>query len=163
MNYKKIIFLDIDGVLNVYCPTRDSYGCHFHIEFINNLKRLIDETGAEIVISSTWRLSGFKILLEMWDARKLPGQVIGITDILHYTQDDMSGIRGDEVRRWLDENPTQSYVIIDDDTDFHTDQLPFFVQTSDNQNHQESIDAGGYGLTTECTDDAIKILNQKDD
>ena len=54
---KRIIFLDIDGVLNVYCESRDKYGCTFHTHFEDNLHDLIEATGAEIVISSTWRYS----------------------------------------------------------------------------------------------------------
>lgn len=36
----KIIFLDIDGVLNVYCEDRDEYGCTFHKHFEDNLNWL---------------------------------------------------------------------------------------------------------------------------
>jgi histidinol phosphatase-like enzyme len=50
----KIIFLDIDGVLNVYCSERDEFGCMFHEEFVDNLRWIINETSAKIVISSTW-------------------------------------------------------------------------------------------------------------
>lgn len=49
----KIIFLDIDGVLNVIGQGRDEYGQIFHKHFENNLKRIIDETDAKIVISSS--------------------------------------------------------------------------------------------------------------
>lgn len=42
MNNKiKIIFLDIDGVLNVYCESRDKYGCTFHSNFVDNLNILL--------------------------------------------------------------------------------------------------------------------------
>lgn len=54
----KVIFLDIDGVLNVYCQGRDEYGCTFHKHFEDNLRWIIEETGAKIVISSTWRRDG---------------------------------------------------------------------------------------------------------
>ena len=50
----KIIFLDIDGVLNVIPQGHDEYGAIFHNHFIDNLKRLIDKTNAKIVITSTW-------------------------------------------------------------------------------------------------------------
>lgn len=76
----KIIFLDIDGVLAVnFKDNRDDYGSGFHPEFVTNLKRIIDETGAKIVISSSWRHSGLTSLQEMWKKRELPGEVIDVT------------------------------------------------------------------------------------
>lgn len=53
---KKIIFLDIDGVLNLILQDFDKYGSIFHKHFEDNLRYLIDQTGADIVISSTWRM-----------------------------------------------------------------------------------------------------------
>ena len=51
----KIIFLDIDGVLNVSNCERDKYGALFHTPFEDNLQELIDKTNANIGISSTSR------------------------------------------------------------------------------------------------------------
>ena len=76
---EKIIFLDIDGVLNVYCEGRDRFGCTFHKHFEDNLKWIIEETKAKIVISSTWRFSGLSVMQEMWEHRGLTGEVIDIT------------------------------------------------------------------------------------
>lgn len=56
----KVIFLDIDGVLNVYCESRDEFGCCFHKHFEDNLRYIIDNTNAKIVISSTWKADGLK-------------------------------------------------------------------------------------------------------
>jgi hypothetical protein len=75
----KIIFLDIDGVLAVMHKERDDYGSFFHEEFVTNLKSIIDQTDAKIVISSSWRHSGLKIIQEMWAKRNLPGEVIDST------------------------------------------------------------------------------------
>lgn len=49
----KIIFLDIDGVLNVIPQGFDDFGGIFHKNFEDNLKHIIEETNAKIVISST--------------------------------------------------------------------------------------------------------------
>ena len=48
----KIIFLDIDGVLN-----RHSYYKHIVIEedLAKNLKKILDSTNAKIVLSTYWR------------------------------------------------------------------------------------------------------------
>jgi hypothetical protein len=76
----KIIFLDIDGVLNnVYCESRDKFGCTFHSNFVDNLRSIIDKTGAKIVISSSWRTDGLDIMKDLWKYRDLPGEVIDVT------------------------------------------------------------------------------------
>ena len=153
---ERIIFLDIDGVLNVIPSSYDKYGGVFHKHFEHNLAKIIDITGAKIVISSTWRLSGLDIMKEMWESRNIAGDIIDITPYV----DGMS--RGEEIRMWLEENGrnVDSYCIIDDDDDFMEEQMDFFVQTSGNKHHTDCIDIG-YGLTIECANEAINILNKK--
>lgn len=151
---KKIIFLDIDGVLNVYPQGRDKYGSTFHTHFEDNLQEIIDKTNAKIVISSTWRYSGLKVMQNMWRDRGLAGEVIDITPI------EPNGIRGDEIAYWLQHNQVDTYVIIDDDSDMLPEQMPYFVRTSENYNHTDKVDVG-YGLTKECSLKAIDILNSK--
>lgn len=55
----KIIFLDIDGVLNsmdYFEKVKDCDGYNdINTEKVKLLKEIIDRTGAEIVLSSTWR------------------------------------------------------------------------------------------------------------
>ena len=58
----QVIFLDIDGVLNIYSPSYHSAmlqsdGSTKWMEFhlIQRLHYLLEKTGAEIVISSSWR------------------------------------------------------------------------------------------------------------
>ena len=75
----KLIFLDIDGVLNVIPQGHDDFGGIFHPEFIENLKHIIEETDAKIVVSSSWRHGGLQRMLDMWKFRSLPGEVIGVT------------------------------------------------------------------------------------
>lgn len=58
-NKIKVIFLDIDGVLNVYGTEHDEFGQIFHDHFVENLRTIINETSAKIVISSTWEICGF--------------------------------------------------------------------------------------------------------
>ncbi len=152
----KIIFLDIDGVLNVYCEGRDEYGCTFHKHFENNLKWIIEETGAKIVITSTWRYSGLNIMQEMWKKRELTGEVIGVTpnhSSIYYEEPNYKNLpfqerleRGFEIQEWLDKHKVDSYVILDDDNDMLTSQLDNFIQTSNNSDHEDCIDMG-YGLT----------------
>jgi len=158
----KVIFLDIDGVLNIIPKTHDRFGGTFHEHLVKNLKTIVDKTEAKIVISSTRRHSGLKIMQEMWQERNLPGEVIDVTIDLGMHQDDdgfwQSEKRGDEIKIWVDKNKPNSYVIIDDDTDMLPDQMRNFVQTSGNINHPDCIDIG-YGLTEICSEKAIRILN----
>jgi len=153
MKKNKIILLDIDGVLNVDFPSHDEYGRCFHPNFVDNLKYIIDETGAKIVISSTWRFSGLVIMKEMWEKRNLPGEVIDITPHIDICK------RGEEIEYWLKNNEVDSYVIIDDDNDMLENQQQNFVKTSKNVSHEDNIN-NGMGLTLKCAEKAIKILKK---
>lgn len=165
----KIIFLDIDGVLNTeafsvafweFCKIqniarpqaksdaniimRDEFGIRFDPMALRALKLIIEKTEAKIVISSTWRLSGCEVMKLMWEMRDLPGEVIDITPSFN----TIAGTcRGDEIADWIKGNDVSSYVIIDDDSDMLPEQLNNFVQTQ----HE-------YGLTFNDAEKAISIL-----
>lgn len=116
---KKIIFLDFDGVMDTAyydiiltskgLPGCDEYGVVFDPECVRNLRTIIDATGADIVVTSTWKsLMSHNEILNMWKGRHLPGFVTGVTP-------DTSMHRGDEIDAWLREcNTACEYVIIDD-------------------------------------------------
>ena len=128
----KIIFLDFDGVMDTEYydhilseagkPISDEYGLLFDPECVKNLKYIIDNTGADIVVSSTWKDDmSYKEILDMWKYRGLPGFV---TDV---TPTTAKHIRGDEIDAWLKECPTEcNYVIIDDleAYNFNEHQIP---------------------------------------
>lgn len=154
----KVIFLDIDGVLNVIPQGNDRFGAIFHEHFVDNLKRIIDVTGAKIVISSTWRMgNGLEGMIEMWKLRNLPGEVVGITPNL-FVNFNTTLCRGKEIDAYLKDHPEVSnYVIIDDDSDMEPHQLENFVMTSGNVDHPDCVDLG-YGLTNKCADWVIEIL-----
>lgn len=176
----KVIFLDIDGVLNVISQGHDEYGGIFHPHLVENLKTIIEATGARIVISSSWRKSGLSIMQEMWIKRSLPGIVIDTTPLLQVFKNTTnfqffngerqkkptppfrgySIPRGSEIAYYLDCHPEiTNYVILDDDTDMLYEQRNNFVQCSENQDHPDCIDIG-YGLTERCAQQAISILNR---
>lgn len=161
----KIIFLDIDGVLNVNLGKgyTDKYGDLFHPILVENLKLLIEKTDAKIVVSSTWKSKGVETLKEMWVFRNLPGEIIDITPYCDEVSSDNNNIyyddicRGDEIRHWLDRNPVSNYVILDDEPDMLSSQSEKFIRTSNNNSHDDSI--FGLGLTLLCVKKAIEILN----
>ena len=58
---------------------KDSFGYDFDPEAVDNLRRIIEATGVEIVISSSWKGYGLDGLHELWETRNLPGKVIDST------------------------------------------------------------------------------------
>lgn len=169
MKYNKIIFLDIDGVMNVCTRERDVYGSLFHKQFNDNLRRVIDSTGAKIVISSSWRHSGLKAMQDMWKNRGLAGEVVDVTpnrSSKYYDEPNFKNLpfherleRGFEIQDWMDKNPVEKFAIADDDTDMLESQMYAFVCTADNWHHTDHVE--GYGLTIECANQLINILNSK--
>lgn len=125
----KVIFLDIDGVLNNhdtlgldrYIPTPLVLDKRIHDHMspwcIWHLNDIIKQSDAKVVISSTWRLGeSTERLQAMLDVYGFKGEVIGKTDWLK-TNDTH---RGDEIRKWLEEHwnlDIESFVILDDDSD----------------------------------------------
>ena len=158
----KVIFLDIDGVLNVIPQGHDKWGAIFHTHLVDNLKHIINITGAKIVITSTWRTgNGLPGMIEMWKERDLPGEVVGITPnfMVHF---NTTLCRGLEIDAYLKSHADiTNYVIIDDDCDMEKHQLENFVMTSGNTDHEDCVDLG-YGLTRKCANWAIDILMRKD-
>lgn len=117
---RKILFLDFDGVMTSGryltrqmasgSPLRDDYGAVFDPMCVEFLQQIIDSSDADIVVTSTWKITlGLDGLQQMWEARNLPGKVVGVTpdiDPIH---------RGDEIAAWLAANQTAvRYAIIDD-------------------------------------------------
>ena len=133
----KLIFLDIDGVMNCddyyvsnnFAEKRDEYGHLFYDVSVYWLNKLINETEAKIVISSTWRMSGKQIMKEMWKHRNMAGEVIDITPILPRIG-KRSAPRGLEIDYWLYENQVDSYMILDDDSDMLYCQRNNFIEVS---------------------------------
>jgi len=113
----KVIFPDIDGVLNTR-KTVERWGGGIGIDEIlaQRFSRLQHATGTGVVLSSTWRLS------RNWKANMRRNGVIGIID---RTPDLRDQSRGEEIQAWLDAHPrVQVYAILDDARDFLEAVLP---------------------------------------
>ena len=149
MSKRKVLFLDIDGVLNTerhyeYCcknhvASDERFGYPFDPEAVANLKKNIDEIGAEIVISSSWKFWGLSTMIDLWKRRNLPGKVIGITpqamsdEMLQnadLTKMEMLPLKGSEIKGWLSEHKRNvaQYAILDDVNDMLPEQQSHFVQ-----------------------------------
>jgi hypothetical protein len=117
----KIIFLDIDGVLNSISYFKKLHGFNVCPDdkldpiAINNLNKIIDYTGVKIVLSSTWRIGymhDLPGLQKLFKDNNIHGDVLGITPI-------NSLARGAQIEEWLDtcNQTVESFIIIDDDND----------------------------------------------
>ena len=144
----KVIFLDFDGVITI--PPK----WYLQANLIKNVKKIVDATEAKIVVSSSWRMDTVEETVDtiIGRTKRCPRNrmlywlVDNIYDITH----TYKGLRGQEIKDWLDEHDdVDNYVIIDDDNDFYDEQLYHFVQT----NYED-------GLTEVETKRAIKVLNK---
>jgi hypothetical protein len=168
----KVIFLDFDGVLNPMhymhmlgkmwkesngqIKSQDDYGHLFFEPNVKALNHILYETDANIVVSSTWRLSGKQVIKNLFFDRNMNLAWDSFIDI---TPDNaqlstldlwLGDERGYEIKAWLDKHPeVESYVIIDDNSDMLEEQMLNFVKTN-----------MWYGLTMEDAEKAIKILNK---
>ena len=160
----KIVFLDFDGVLNshAYIRTLDEKARKGVVGLeraaVERLNRLLDHTGAHIVVSSTWRHNRTpeqlaELLHEAGFVYR--SKVIGRTP--RWLSKSPGGIyaadsRGHEIQAWLDGADdygitVDAFVILDDDSDMAhlADRL---VKTSFDD-----------GLQDQHVEEAIRLLN----
>jgi len=139
MKQYKILFLDIDGVLNSAQSAlyhRKAHGERMP-EFelcpiaTSNLQYIFEQVpDLRIVVSSTWRGWGIKRMKSILSDYKIrPGYVIDVTPWIE-TKDGKHVKRGIEIQTWLDRNKDMvtDFVIVDDDSDMEH-LLPYLVQT----------------------------------
>ena len=175
----KIIFLDIDGVLNCEKAYR-SGECNYvkwnwengtedhHQSFCSwskeLLNKLIDETDAKIVISSTWRSSGVEFMKKVWELEGMHGEIIGITpsfrgdingytiprgcEIDYYLKHDLefSHINWDKSvqQEYIERTGVENYIIIDDDSDMLYGQRNHFVHVLPSPRNKEGFNQKYY-------------------
>ena len=149
----KVIFLDFDGVLNCerYVKQSEQFGVIIDPEKLKLVKKIVDATGAKIVLSTSWR--------EHWDIDTARCDKIGLqineifasADIEIFDKiPEINLRRAFQIDCWLSEHPdVTDFVVIDDEfigADFMNDR---FVKTSN------YID----GLEEKDVIKAIEILN----
>ena len=156
----KVIFLDIDGVLNsaVYqeeCGGREA--SNVDDTRLPLLNRIVEETGAVIVLSSSWR--------RLWHsnpALRAPGwKAVGESfarfgvEVFDRTPDYAGNNRDREVRDWLTAHggEVESFVILDDYGYGWGDLSDRLVQTSYYR---------GRGLTEDHVKAAIALLGRRE-
>ena len=173
----KLIFLDFDGVVNNYPFLREvlsqglvkGYGFKdptdvnmIDLEKIKLLNKILDATGASIVISSSWRNTytsdELRDFLQLKGLNK-PESIIGETGSTRHSQTakeldvpvGASVDRGVLIQHWLKQHPeVTTYVALDDDPGAG-EAGTVWLKTDPE-----------IGLTEEIVEKAAQILNSKD-
>ena len=171
---KKVIFLDVDGVLN---SDRTLYeDISLEDDLILNLKELVDKTKAKIILSSSWRLSTEAVATLMDKLDKFGLVISGMTcdgvdldwlekyefdatkkyldtkfDYNENKQIKITYDRGAEIFKWLCYHDDCAYVILDDEIE---DIKPYFNESVIVKTLYKT------GLTKEDVKKAIQILNK---
>lgn len=128
----RVLFLDIDGVLNSTrtCVALGDFphdvtpkGLALFDQVALKLIRALCHVGdIQIVLSSSWRI--------IHDYQELAVKLD--LPIIDHTPNrwDPGQVRGHEIQAWLDEHPeVEKYVIVDDDSDMLEEQKASFVKT----------------------------------
>ena len=160
----KVIFLDIDGVLNSQNTFIDNH--EYRKFFLKNMNGSVDDeighimldidldkvfmlrdicnlTGAKVVVSSCWRrLMVYPLFEEKLTSLGIP--IVGITPFI-------SNNRGDEIRKYLEENQVDDFIILDDD---------IFRDFNEFENYLVKTSFYEDGLNDEISIEVVRILRR---
>lgn len=151
----KLLFLDIDGVLNNVKTESKSPEGYVGISngLLDRLYHIVKATGAKIVLSSSWRRGvQNKEIDGLWLEKKFRQKGMSF-----FSTTGMQGNhRGKEIRYWLEEHKdliVEQYAILDDE----------FVCMFQEQNLIEHLihTNPSLGLTQELANRTIELLNGK--
>ena len=154
----KVIFLDIDGVLNheKFFMEHIEEMEQFPVdpECVRRVRDIVDATGAVIVLTSSWRMGWSRNSGEMDDLCRRLVEIMAESGLEIYDRTSWlrNGDRGQEIREWIRNAPAkvERFVILDDN-DFHWKQRrldPYWIQT----------DFSDGGLKEEYVKRAVEIL-----
>lgn len=116
MTIMKILFLDVDGVLNTRNGSLDA-------DKLDLLMEITQATGAHVCISSTWRHHEHQMARLRPELARRRIVIAGQTpDASHRTGSGLyvASTRGDEIAAWLADQPEVGRFLIVDDADFTT-------------------------------------------
>jgi hypothetical protein len=138
----KVILLDIDGVLNCKrTPNPRKFPFIIDPLLLQRLRRLIELSGAQVVLSSSWRFDP-----------------VGVLAAKHYEvpfvdaiPDEPDQPRCQEILDWLGAHPEVERFVVIDDEDDELDPLPLFQPSRRT------------GLTDDIVNAAADYLNGKSD
>lgn len=130
---KTVVFLDVDGVLNSESTESET---DLDPRYLANLKKLIDVTQADIVLSSAW-LNFFEVDGDnfypvsrrgYWLTDALAENGLEIKDLLHKSY-DFSKPRGDQIAEYLDSHDYDYFLILGDDSPKHDYLVDNWIET----------------------------------
>ena len=138
----KVIFLDIDGVLNCKTtPNPRQFPYVVDKKLLARLMRLLDRTGAKVVLSSSWRIDPVgRFAAKHWGV-----------PFIDVCPDKPKSPRRNEMLAWLSRHPKVTRYAVIDDEDDELDGLPLFQPSAKT------------GITMEIVRGVEKYLNRKTD
>lgn len=110
----KVIFLDVDGVLNTHQFIQRNGFTAVDDVLVDIVVGIVKATDAKIVLSSSWRLDekDKQIIFETFRQKN-----IEIIDCTPWLSTCRWVPRCEEIQDWLDKNPVDKFAIIDDEPD----------------------------------------------
>lgn len=173
----KVIFLDVDGVLNSNhyfdkvhkkrVNGKKIPSCDIDERFVKNLKWLVEKTGAKIVLSSSWR-----ILIKR-DNNHYLHKILAKYGLTIFDYTPYTGIeKGADIQEWLNRNSfcydVTNIVILDDEDDMRhlknylvqTNFMPVYIDKKERVHHLPLLWRFLEGLTKSKCRQALKILDK---
>lgn len=148
----KIIFLDVDGVINTFEKKEElkvlnnnkddwDYNNIFCKISLANLREIVDVTGAKIVLESTRRFSQSLLIPMKYQFMEYGLSYIGVTP-------NVDGNKLNEILKYIDNSDKniENYIILDDDSKYFENELSFIKVNP------------RYGITNDVVEIAIKKL-----
>lgn len=152
----KVIFLDIDGVIKPFPDILKSL--EFNKNCVKYLNKIISETGAKIVISSSWKnyeneniygmLQG-KTLERIFNDNAIVGEIIDRTK-----NESISGCRTRDIAYWLKDNQVDEYIVLDDCPSLFSYNSEYLDKS------KILFTISNIGITNEIMNIAIRMLNE---
>lgn len=149
----KVIFLDFDGVLNTdrYVKRAGHFGVVIDPERMVFLRRIVDMTGAKIVLSTSWREHWENDAAALNETGREINRIFAENSLYVWDKTPRCSInREDEIKAWLDNAENiESFVVIDD----------MFLAADFLEGHFVRTSQFRDGLNEEDVQRAICILN----
>jgi len=165
----KIIFLDIDGVLNtqetfeqIYLEYKKNGKRRLEIDTkkVEYLKEIVEQTGALLVLASSWKIffakQGGKVLAQNSKYEELL-KILQNYNLFIYdtTYQGMYQSKAKEIKDWLKNNEVESFIILDDETeDLGNLAENYLIKTRFSKNAEEEL-----GLCKKHIIQAVDMLN----
>lgn len=154
----KVIFLDIDGVLNEEKSKSQCAGYRgIDDSKVQNLKKIVDATGAKIVLISTWKEfwyrdnKQFQGIMANYLDKKLKKQGLFAYDKTRDYFDKQYFSRGEGILDFIEREKVSKFIILDD--------LQYDYDSCGLTDNYIKTDFNCGGLTAELANKAIEILD----